>query len=253
MAGKFRFCHVCRSDDLADLLTCAGGCKHRFHLECANVSIREKDGWVCNECESGVAVGAASKRSKGEKDRSNAIKKFHGHVLHARGAFLSAHRSAFEPFVESTVLNNVIQKSNGKCDDTIEKTADAVDNSFTRQVKPAYIKNGTLRDYQFEGTLLTMLSIVVHPNHKQLITLLYINNGIRREGTRTMLSWCARGVGGILADEMGLGKTIQCITMLATLKHRFNVTGPHLVVTPLAVLQVPTNTWSYVTLDQIVF
>ena len=52
-----------------------------------------------------------------------------------------------------------------------------------------------------------------------------------------MNSWFLRGVGGILADEMGLGKTIQTISFLAGLKHRLQLTGPHLVVTPLAVLQ----------------
>jgi SNF2 family DNA or RNA helicase len=38
-------------------------------------------------------------------------------------------------------------------------------------------------------------------------------------------------------DEMGLGKTIQAITLLATLKHEMGISGPHLVVVPLAVLQ----------------
>lgn len=52
-----------------------------------------------------------------------------------------------------------------------------------------------------------------------------------------MNSWFLRGVGGILADEMGLGKTIQTISFLAGLKHRLQLSGPHLVVTPLAVLQ----------------
>jgi len=44
------------------------------------------------------------------------------------------------------------------------------------------------------------------------------------------------GVGGILADEMGLGKTIQTLSFLAALKTN-GYPGPHLVVTPLAVLQ----------------
>ena len=35
---------------------------------------------------------------------------------------------------------------------------------------------------------------------------------------------------------MGLGKTIQTLSFLAALKHE-GVPGPHLVVTPLAVLQ----------------
>lgn len=58
------------------------------------------------------------------------------------------------------------------------------------------------------------------------------------DGVNTMFSWYNRGVGGILADEMGLGKTIQTITLLATLKHKLGVAGPHLVIAPLAVLQV---------------
>ena len=37
-------------------------------------------------------------------------------------------------------------------------------------------------------------------------------------------------------QEMGLGKTIQTLSFLAALKHE-GVPGPHLVVTPLAVLQ----------------
>ena len=38
------------------------------------------------------------------------------------------------------------------------------------------------------------------------------------------------------ADEMGLGKTIQSLSFLAALKDA-GLPGPHLVVTPLAVLQ----------------
>jgi len=44
------------------------------------------------------------------------------------------------------------------------------------------------------------------------------------------------GVGGILGDEMGLGKTLQTLSFLAALKDA-GLPGPHLVVTPLAVVQ----------------
>ena len=47
---------------------------------------------------------------------------------------------------------------------------------------------------------------------------------------------CAVAVGAILADEMGLGKTIQTLSFLSALKAA-GMAGPHLVVTPLAVLQ----------------
>jgi len=43
------------------------------------------------------------------------------------------------------------------------------------------------------------------------------------------------GVSGILADEMGLGKTIQVIGLVAHLLTQ-HVTGPFLVVAPLATL-----------------
>eukprot|EP00976_Prorocentrum_cordatum_P077388 1182667-Prorocentrum_minimum.AAC.1 len=57
-------------------------------------------------------------------------------------------------------------------------------------------------------------------------------------GVNWILSQYARGVGGILADEMGLGKTIQTLAFLSTLKAKGAGPGPHLVITPLAVLQV---------------
>ena len=67
----------------------------------------------------------------------------------------------------------------------------------------------------------------------------YINATLRSyqiEGVNWMLSQYGRGTGGILGDEMGLGKTIQTLSFLSALKAA-NLPGPHLVVTPLAVLQ----------------
>jgi SNF2 family DNA or RNA helicase len=56
------------------------------------------------------------------------------------------------------------------------------------------------------------------------------------DGVNWILNQYALGVGGILADEMGLGKTIQTLSFLSALKAA-GLPGPHLVVTPLAVLQ----------------
>jgi len=67
----------------------------------------------------------------------------------------------------------------------------------------------------------------------------YIHAELREyqvDGVNWILGQYERGVGGILADEMGLGKTIQTLGFLATLKAN-GYPGPHLVVTPLAVLQ----------------
>ena len=55
----------------------------------------------------------------------------------------------------------------------------------------------------------------------------------------TQISMFDLGLSGILADEMGLGKTLQTLTFLSYLVHVRRLPGPHLVVVPLAVCQVP--------------
>lgn len=55
------------------------------------------------------------------------------------------------------------------------------------------------------------------------------------EGVRWLASLYENGVSGILADEMGLGKTIMVIGLVAHLLTQ-HVTGPFLVVAPLATL-----------------
>eukprot|EP01052_Picozoa_sp_SAG31_P010736 SAG31_NODE_596_length_13674_cov_3.806409_10_plen_110_part_00 len=55
-----------------------------------------------------------------------------------------------------------------------------------------------------------------------------------------ILSQYNSGAGGILGDEMGLGKTIQTLSFISALKAA-GQPGPHLVVTPLAVLINWTN------------
>ena len=67
----------------------------------------------------------------------------------------------------------------------------------------------------------------------------YINAMLRPyqvAGVNWLLTQYSLGVGGILGDEMGLGKTIQTLSFLSALKAA-GLPGPHLVVTPLAVLQ----------------
>jgi len=55
------------------------------------------------------------------------------------------------------------------------------------------------------------------------------------EGVRWLVSLFENGVSGVLADEMGLGKTIQVIALIGHLLTQ-NVSGPFLVVAPLATL-----------------
>mmetsp|Transcript_23315 Transcript_23315/g.44503 ORF Transcript_23315/g.44503 Transcript_23315/m.44503 type:complete len:1563 (+) Transcript_23315:317-5005(+) len=74
--------------------------------------------------------------------------------------------------------------------------------------QPACIINGQMRDYQLRGL---NWMIMMHYN----------------------------GMNPILGDEMGLGKTCQTISFLSALKYELKVSGPHLVVVPLSVL----NSW----------
>ena len=56
------------------------------------------------------------------------------------------------------------------------------------------------------------------------------------EGLNWLINLYEQGINGILADEMGLGKTLQSISLLAYLKFERNVSGPHLIIVPKAVL-----------------
>ncbi|XP_050217949.1 probable ATP-dependent DNA helicase CHR12 [Mercurialis annua] len=87
----------------------------------------------------------------------------------------------------------------------------SIEEKVTEQ--PAMLQGGTLRPYQLEG-LQWMLSL--------------FNNNLN----------------GILADEMGLGKTIQTISLIAYLKEKKGIRGPHLIVAPKAVLPNWINEFS---------
>ncbi|KAF8975497.1 hypothetical protein BGZ46_009074, partial [Entomortierella lignicola] len=78
-------------------------------------------------------------------------------------------------------------------------------SSFVFTESPAYVKNGTMRDYQIQGL-------------------------------NWMVSLYKNGINGILADEMGLGKTLQTISFIGYLKHIEGVAGPHLVIVPKSTL-----------------
>ena len=71
--------------------------------------------------------------------------------------------------------------------------------------QPAYIKHGTLRDFQIKG-----VNFLAH-------------------------NWC-KGNNVILADEMGLGKTVQTIAFMNWLRHERHQQGPFIVVVPLSTI-----------------
>ncbi|GJM94567.1 hypothetical protein PR202_ga11224 [Eleusine coracana subsp. coracana] len=85
----------------------------------------------------------------------------------------------------------------------LDSTVHSIEEKVTEQ--PSALEGGELRPYQLEG-LQWMLSL--------------FNNNLN----------------GILADEMGLGKTIQTIAFIAYLLEKKEVTGPHLIIAPKAVL-----------------
>merc|ERR1719189_942472 len=78
-------------------------------------------------------------------------------------------------------------------------------NVISFDTSPAYIKGGTMRDYQIRGL-------------------------------NWMIGLYENGINGILADEMGLGKTLQTISLLGYMKHFRNVSGPHMVLVPKSTL-----------------
>lgn len=79
------------------------------------------------------------------------------------------------------------------------------EDAFVFNESPAYVKGGTMKEYQIQGL-------------NWLISLYH------------------NGINGILADEMGLGKTLQTISFLGYLKYYRNTSGPHLVVVPKSTL-----------------
>uniref|UniRef100_A0A0E0H999 ATP-dependent DNA helicase CHR12 n=1 Tax=Oryza nivara TaxID=4536 RepID=A0A0E0H999_ORYNI len=96
----------------------------------------------------------------------------------------------------------------------LDSTVHSIEEKVTEQ--PSALEGGELRPYQLEG-LQWMLSL--------------FNNNLN----------------GILADEMGLGKTIQTIALIAYLLEKKEVTGPHLIIAPKAVLPNWSNefkTWA---------
>uniref|UniRef100_A0A0D9WCP5 DNA helicase n=1 Tax=Leersia perrieri TaxID=77586 RepID=A0A0D9WCP5_9ORYZ len=96
----------------------------------------------------------------------------------------------------------------------LDSTVHSIEEKVTEQ--PSALQGGELRPYQLEG-LQWMLSL--------------FNNNLN----------------GILADEMGLGKTIQTIALIAYLLEKKEVTGPHLIIAPKAVLpnwSIEFKTWA---------
>jgi SWI/SNF-related matrix-associated actin-dependent regulator of chromatin subfamily A member 5 len=57
-----------------------------------------------------------------------------------------------------------------------------------------------------------------------------------QKGLNWLIKLHESNVNGILADEMGLGKTLQTISILAYIKERLGVSGPHIIIVPKTTL-----------------
>ncbi|GAK64485.1 chromatin remodelling complex ATPase chain [Moesziomyces antarcticus] len=103
--------------------------------------------------------------------------------------------------------DNRRRKTEKEEDDELLKEGDddQDEGAFVFNESPAYVKGGTMRDYQVQGL-------------------------------NWMISLYHNGINGILADEMGLGKTLQTISFLGYLRDFRNTPGFHLVVVPKSTL-----------------
>ena len=149
-------------------------------------------------CDCCIAGRANRKEVKSDlNSRIKTVNASHNRMKQARVTFIRERRPIFEPVCNPQALNRA-DKMKGIHEDS-ESRFVLLDRT------PPYI-NATLRPHQIEG----------------------IN---------WLISCYERGIGGILGDEMGLGKTIQTLSLFAYLKAHDEVSGPHLVVTPVTVLQ----------------
>lgn len=213
---QYRFCAVCRGDD-APFIRCAH-CSQPSHFECANLALDQRyipgtvttrKDWICAHCvigaEDGNEVDCSSSKpgntplTEGMRETKRRLQ-----ASQSAGRELLRARKIFFGRIRSLLqpFCNELVLNRISCEQ------DDVNESLHKHIhaeSPPFI-SVKVRDYQLAG----------------------INK---------MYDWYLRGVGGILADEMGLGKTIQTISFLASLKEILNLPGPHLVITPLAVLQ----------------
>ena len=201
--SSYRYCSECRGDD-GPFLICTK-CSKKYHPECVGISSKQLpiQSYICTFCVQYNDVQHVQPIELTKK--LDAIKLMHHYQLANRNEFIQVNKASFLQFCDNKKLEHILNIKIPK----VPLNINDVDYCNINDT-PSYLTNASLRDYQVDG----------------------INK---------INSWYLRGIGGILADEMGLGKTIQTIMFLASTKHILGVSGPHLVVTPLAVLQNWSN------------
>jgi len=201
--SNYRYCSECRGDD-GPFLICTK-CSKKYHPECVGIPSKQLpiQSYTCSFCIQYEDVKYVQPIELTKKLET--IKLMHHYQLANRNEFIQVNKTSFLQFCDNKKLDHILNIKIPKVPLNIN------DQDYCNlESTPSFLTNASLRDYQVDG----------------------INK---------INSWYLRGIGGILADEMGLGKTIQTIMFLASTKHILGVSGPHLVVTPLAVLQNWSN------------
>jgi SWI/SNF-related matrix-associated actin-dependent regulator of chromatin subfamily A member 5 len=208
------WCDVCRGgpDSASDVLVRCSSCPRRFHTECCDApkgAGTTRHSWVCDHCveaagQSEAERAAAKKQRRAVKRRVAAVRAEHRHLKARSKHYFQREQARLKPFVPAERLQSLLQSPD---------PAAATDDGASPAAPPPALSIGPSEPY--------------------------INAELRSYqvlGVNWILRQYSLGVGGILADEMGLGKTIQTLSFLSALKAA-GLPGPHLVVTPLAVLQ----------------
>jgi len=194
------WCDTCRGDvEGSEVLLRCTSCPRRFHMECAGLRSDPGRGWMCPYCEADDEDEQPS--SKEQKSEKAKLKKRIAAVRKCHTECKDRSRS----FLTQKKSHLKPFCSSKFVKSLKQQTKPASASRIVIKKKPAFV-HATLRSYQVTGVN-WLLS-----RYSQL------------------------GTGCIVADEMGLGKTIQSLAFLAALQHH-GVPGPHLVVTPFAVLQ----------------
>jgi len=167
-----------------------------------------------------------SEEGKSEEEKSVVVEKTN------QLDFLLSRASEYSNFIAADLAElqeNMVTRAE---DDTNDEDANGKSQKSKKR-KRGKGKNGVkkLAEAQSKHTMKAIPSFVQPPNLSRDCTL----KDYQLEGVRWLTSLYENGVSGILADEMGLGKTIQVIGVIAHLRC-MHVTGPFLVVAPLATL-----------------
>jgi len=198
--SKRNWCDTCRGDGSSfdELFRCTS-CPRRFHKECAGLRTNPGHEWACPFCVSEEVGNGSDDSVKPKRGGKTKIKKRISAVKKCHRELQNHSRS----FLSQEISNLEPFVSSTWFDSMVDRT-DSAAVPLKIGKSPSFVK-AVLRSYQVKGV-------------------------------NWLLSRYALGTGGIVADEMGLGKTIQTLSFIAALKHE-GLPGPHLVVTPLAVLQ----------------